>query len=360
MRAAAVFVAERRLAVVNDFPEPQIRRPNEVKLRILAVGVCGTDREIASFVYGTPPEGYDYLVLGHEALGEVVETGPEVGEQFRPGDLAIPLVRLPCPDATCDACSASRQDHCETGRYREHGIMRLHGFMTEFVVLDAGYLTPVPKALGNEAVLVEPMTIAEKAFIQADHIASRLPWKSQKRAAVVGAGPVGLLGAMALRLRGYEVAAYSLDLAPNPASRIVELVGGRYFSTRTTSAEQLASEAGPFDLVYEAAGAPTAAFEVLKSMGPNGIFVLTGVPGRHGGVEFDTHGVMLNMVMKNQCLLGTVNAGRDAFNLAVEDLAKIQTRWPGVLGEMVTGRFQLEDFANPVLTPRGIKNVVIP
>ncbi len=358
MRAAAVFPTERRLAVVEDFPEPKIARPTDVKLRILSVGVCGTDREIASFVYGTPPEGYDYLVLGHEALGEVVETGSEAAGLFAPGDLGIPMVRIPCSDPNCAACRADRQDHCETLQYREHGIMRLHGFMTEYVVVDAKFLAPVPRALGRDAVLVEPMTIAEKAFIQVDHIAARLPWKSQRRAVVVGAGPVGLLGAMALRLRGYEVVVYSLERAPNPASGIVEAVGGRYVSSQDESTEQFAAKEGPFDLVYEAAGAPTAAFEVLKSMGPNGIFVLTGVPGRHGNVEFDTHGIMLNMVLKNQCLLGTVNAGRDAFDLAVADLMKIQSQWPGVLDRIVTGRHKLENFAEPVLRPTGIKNVV--
>ena len=357
MRAAAVFPRERRLAVVEDFPEPRITGPAQVKLRILSVGVCGTDREIASFVYGTPPEGYEYLVLGHEAVGEVLEAGPEAAD-FAPGDLAVPVVRLPCPDPDCLACRAGRADHCTTGRYREHGIMRLHGFMTEYIVAEAGNLARVPRALGRDAVLVEPMTIAEKAFLHADHIAARLPWQSRKRAAVVGAGPVGLLGAMALRLRGYEVTVYSLDRAPNPAAGIVAALGGRYISTRDLPADRLASEAGPLDLVYEAAGAPVTAFEVLKALGPNGIFVLTGVPGRHGAVDFDTHGIMLNMVMKNQCLLGTVNAGRDAFTRAVADLQEIQTRWPGLLPRVVTGRHSLDDFAEPVLRSTGIKNVV--
>lgn len=359
MRAAAVYTTDRRLAVVDDFPEPQVARPTDVKLRIRSVGVCGTDREIASFVYGKPPEGFDYLVLGHEALGEVVEAGSDYAGQFAPGDLAIPLVRTPCEVSECDPCTAGRQDHCVTGEYREHGIMRQHGFMTEFVVVDGKYLAPVPAELGDDAVLVEPMTIAEKAFLQVDHMAARFPWNSQRRAAVIGAGPVGLLGAMALRLRGYEVAVYSLDRAPNPAAEIVEAVGGSYVSLQDVTADQLAAEYGPFDLVYEAAGAPASAFEVLRAMGPNGIFILTGVPGRHRTVEFDTYGVMFNMVMKNLCLLGTVNAGRDAFDLAVSDLAKIQTRWPGVLGSLVTGRYPLEDFATPVLKPSGIKNIVV-
>ena len=86
MKAFAVFPSERRMALI-DHPEPAITSPTQVKLRMLEVGVCGTDKEIASFQYGTAPEGSPYLVIGHESLAEVVETGASVtrGEARRSG-----------------------------------------------------------------------------------------------------------------------------------------------------------------------------------------------------------------------------------------------------------------------------------
>ena len=132
MKAGAVFPGRRTLGVVT-LDEPGISSPKQEKIRMLEVGVCGTDREIASFDYGIPPEGSNFLVLGHESLGHVVETGREVSG-FRPGDLAVPMVRRPCPHPDCVACRAGRQDFCYTGDFRERGIKQMHGFMTEFVV----------------------------------------------------------------------------------------------------------------------------------------------------------------------------------------------------------------------------------
>src|SRR5579862_5462103 len=136
MKGGAVFPGDRRLGLVTDLPEPMLESPSCVKLRVLEVGVCATDREIASFTFGTPPPGFGYLVMGHEGFAEVVETGPEAGD-LKPGDLVVPTVRRPCDDPACIACQNDRPDFCITGLYREHGIMNMHGFMTEFVVDEA-------------------------------------------------------------------------------------------------------------------------------------------------------------------------------------------------------------------------------
>lgn len=360
MKAAAVFPNTKTLGVVPDFPEPQITSPTGVKLRILQVGVCGTDREIASFVYGTPPEGYDYLVLGHEAFGEVVEVGQAVTD-FKPGDLAIPMVRRPCLAPGCVPCRMDRSDFCMTAQYTERGIMRLHGFMTDYIVDEAHYMSPVPASLRDVGVLVEPLTIAEKALLQAVRVQSRLPWDFsayQHRAVVLGAGPVGLLGAMALQHRGYALTVYSLEREPNAAADIVKAIGGKYYSTQDVTVDQLIADVGEIDLVYEATGAANLAFEVLRALGPNGLYVLTGVPGRHGTTEFDTNSIMQNMVLKNQCLLGTVNAGKDAFEHAITDLRGFNEKWPAAVRGLITGRFAIEDFAEPVLRPKGIKNII--
>ncbi|MDE3195748.1 MAG: glucose 1-dehydrogenase [Acidobacteriota bacterium] len=360
MRAAAVYPEGKTLGVVTDFPEPKIGAPAEIKFRVLNVGVCGTDREIATFLYGTAPKGSDYLVIGHECLGEVVEAGPEAGS-VQPGDLVIPMVRRPCAHPECAACRAGRSDFCYTGDYHERGIMKMHGFMTELIVDEARYMNVVPAAVREVGVLVEPLTIAEKALIQTFNVQQRLPWGRsvyRHKAVVLGAGPVGLLGAMALIVRDFDVTVYSRDREPNPSAEIVKAIGGRYISSLDRTIEQMAAEVGSIDLIYEATGASQLAFDVLKVLGANGVFILTGVPGRHGPIEFDTDTIMRNLVLRNQCVLGTVNAGKDAFEAAVSDLAAFYSRWPAAVKGLITGRFPLEQFAQPIHNQTGIKNII--
>jgi len=359
MRAAAMYPARKSLEIIPDFPEPKLASPTSVKLRVLKVGVCGTDREIASFQYGfPPPAGSEFLVMGHECLGEVIETGPDV-QHLKPGDLAIPMVRRPCDHPECAPCRAGRQDFCITGDYKERGIKQLHGFLTEQIVDEALYMNPVPQVIRDVAVLVEPLTIAEKGLIQALEVQKRLPWGHEpKRAVVLGAGPVGLLGAMALRNSGFMVTVYSRDREPDPSADISKAIGAKYVSSQDATSDQLAAQVGNIDLVYEATGNSKFAFDVLKVLGTNGLFVLTGVPGKHPASEVDTDRIMGNMVLKNQCLLGTVNAGKDAFQTAVKDLTAFHARWPDAVKNLITGRFPLEKFAEPINKQTGIKNIV--
>src|SRR5262245_64399692 len=174
MRAVAVFPKAREVRLI-DVDEPQITQPTEVKLRMLEVGICGTDREICAFEYGAPPEGSEYLILGHESLGKVVEVGSAV-DDIAVGDLVVTMVRRACSHAACHPCRAGRPDFCATGDFSERGIQKRHGFMAEYVVDEARYMYVVPAALRDVAVLTEPLTIAEKAFAQAVYIERRLPW----------------------------------------------------------------------------------------------------------------------------------------------------------------------------------------
>ncbi|MDP9053931.1 MAG: glucose 1-dehydrogenase [Acidobacteriota bacterium] len=359
MRAAAVFPAKKSLQIVPDFPEPKLAGPTSVRLRVLNVGVCGTDREMASFEYGFPlPAGSDYLVMGHECLGEIVEAGPEVHD-FRPGDLAIPMVRRPCDHPDCLPCRSGRQDFCATGDYKERGIKQLHGFLTEQIVDEARYMNPVPQAIRDVAVLVEPLTIAEKGLIQAFDIQKRLPWGNRRHNAVVlGAGPVGLLGTMALRNAGFDVTVYSRSREPDPSADIAKAVGAKYISSQDQSVDELAAQVGNIDIVYEATGVSTLAFDVLRVLGANGLLILTGVPGHHGPVSVDTDLIMRNLVLKNQCVLGTVNAGKDAFQNAVTGLSAFYAAWPDAVRGLITGRFPLEKFADPINHQTGIKNII--
>lgn len=359
MKGAAVYPADRKLGIVTDVPEPMIQSTTGVKLRILQVGICGTDREIASFGYGTPPEGFKYLVMGHEGFAEVVETGPEV-TGLKPGDLVVPTVRRPCHDPACAACQNGRPDFCLTGLYQEHGIMCMHGFMTELVVDEARYMRLTPPSIRDVAVLVEPLTIAEKGFIQAEKIQMRLPWNSTAplHAVVLGAGPVGLLGAMALRQRGYDVTVYSREREPDPRADITHAIGAKYVSAQDSTLEQMAAAIGNIDLVYEATGSAHLSFAILNVLGRNGLLILTGVPGTHPPESLDTGAIITNMTLKNQCMLATVNAGSDAFDHAISDLTAFCTKWPDAIRGLITGRFKLEQFETPILSSSGIKNIL--
>jgi threonine dehydrogenase-like Zn-dependent dehydrogenase len=367
MRAIAVLPSSREV-VLREVPEPRIASPTEARLRMLEVGVCGTDREICAFEYGTPPSGADHLVIGHESLAVVESVGAGVAG-LAPGDLVVPMVRRPCPHAHCVACRRGRQDFCFTGDFVERGIKEAHGFLTEFVVEDARYLVPVPAALRDVAVLVEPLTIAEKALIQLWQVQERLPWECPhkpgkdhghcRRALVLGAGPVGLLGALALVAADFETIVYAREPAPSAKSAWVESIGARYVSSQEVAAGDLAAKLGAIDVVYEAAGASQVAFETMQALGANSVFIFTGVPGRKAPAAIDTDLLMRNLVLRNQIVYGTVNAGRDAFEAAVRDLARFAARWPDAVRALVTGRHPMEAARDLLLgQPAGIKNVI--
>jgi len=335
---------------------------------MLEVGVCGTDREICAFQYGTPPSGSGHLVIGHESLGEVVEVGSGVS-RVKIGDLVVTMVRRPCDHDNCLACRSDRQDFCYTGAFAERGIKGAHGFMTEIVVDDQKYMNVVPRTLGDVAVLVEPLTIAEKALTQIWQVQQRLPWDCPHvthkgrghchTAVVLGAGPVGLLGAMALAAVDFDVYVYSREAAPNPKSQIVAAIGGHYVSALSDSVQQLADRVGNIDVVYEATGASSISFEVLKVLGTNGIFVFTGVPGRKAPIEVDTDLIMRDLVLKNQVVFGTVNASRSTFEDAIRDLGDFMERWPDAVRALITGRYPIEAHRELLLGEAiGIKNII--
>ncbi len=377
MKAIAVFPSQKQVQLINAL-EPSLQSPTQVKLKMLDIGVCGTDKEICTFEYGTPPEGSDYLILGHESLGRVVDIGPQV-KSLKPGDLVVTIVRRPCGDPHCVPCRVGRQDFCVTGGFKERGINGLHGFMTETVVDDEKYMNAVPADLRDIGVLTEPLTIAEKSLFQVWDIQARLPWacrhdqhphrKGEKipsgeigyphNAVVLGAGPVGLLGAMLLCSYGFKTFVYSKEPAGSLKAQLTQEIGATYVSGSTINLEQLAQLVGNVDLVYEATGASRLAFEMLKYLGTNGVFVFTGVPGRKAPIEVDTDLLMRDLVLKNQVVFGSVNAGKNAYEKAIEDLAVFQKRWPGAVKSLITGRFAPEKHKDLLLgDPGGIKNII--
>jgi len=368
MKAVAVNPNRREVGTI-DHPSPQITASNEVKFRTIEVGICGTDREICRFDYGAPPTGYEHLVLGHEGLGQVTEVGSDV-HSIKPGDFVVPMVRRPCQHAHCVPCRNDRSDFCTTGDFVERGIKAYHGFMTEQVVDQEKYLCVVPPALRDVAVLIEPLTVAEKALIQIWQIQKRLHWECPvvqgagpahcHKAVVLGAGPIGILGAMAFKVAGFDTYVYSRSKAPNPKAEVVQSFGVPYISSLDVPPKELEKMLGKIDVVYEGVGGAKVAFEVLQVLGLNGVFVFTGIPGfplPH--ITIDGEFIMRNMVLKNQVLVGTVNAGRDAFENAIHDLGIFMERWPDSVRAIISGRFSL-DKAKDLLVGKatGIKNVL--
>jgi threonine dehydrogenase-like Zn-dependent dehydrogenase len=300
-----------------------------VLLRVLEVGVCGTDREISEGTFGVAPDGADRLVLGHESLA-VVES--DAGG-FSKGDLVCATVRRSC--GHCIACADDAPDSCLTGDYRERGITRLDGFARELVREDPAHLVPVPRSLGRLAVLAEPASICARGVRHALAIGGRQPWQP-RRALVIGAGAVGLLATMLLRLDGLDVWAASLE----PSSGIAEALGAHYVSTRDGDLAEL----GGFDLVVEAAGNAQLMADALALLRRSGVACLLGIDGRAQKVELDGRVIGVDTILENRVVFGSVNAHREDWPAAVDALDRGRTRFPGALEELVALRVPLDRF----------------
>ena len=367
MKGVGVVPSERALRLI-DHPEPAITAPNELKIRTIEVGICGTDREICTFAYGQPPASNDYLLLGHECLGEVVEVGAAV-KNFKAGDLVVPSVRRPCADPSCIPCREGRQDFCRTWTFTERGINQIHGFMTEMFVEEEQFLTPVPADLRDVAVMAEPLTIAEKGLTQAWQVQKRLNWEHDNRdgngrgygrnAVVLGAGPIGLLGAMKLLIEGFRVSIYSRSPKPNFKADIADAIGATYISSVTTTVDDLGQQIGNIDLIYEAVGEGAISFDLMRVLGINGVYIFTGIPAMKAPIPVHADNLMRNIVLKNQAIVGTVNASPQAFIDAIRDLGEFKKRWPKQLAALITGRHTIDGYRELLVgRAQGIKNVI--
>jgi threonine dehydrogenase-like Zn-dependent dehydrogenase len=367
VKAVAIFPQSRETRLIEQ-AEPQTVLPHQARVKILEVGICGTDRHICSFQFGAPPSNAEHLILGHEALGQVLEVGSAV-EHLKPGDLVVPEVRRRCTDELCLACQHHHQDFCMTGHYTERGIVGLHGYMTEQVIDDADYLHPVPPVLRSVAILTEPLTIAEKAYEQVLQIQQRLPWLASslqsaepgrgQTAVVLGAGPIGLLGAMLLLQAGYTTYVYSRSPQPNEKAKIVEEIGAHYVSSETTPIHTFVEQTGPIDLVYEAADAAPFTSEIIPALGRNSIVVFTSSTNSTHPQGVDVATAFRSLSGRNQVIVGTVNAGPAMFTAAIQHLEQFQQRWPHALSAIITQRHPIEHYQK-LLTgrPAGIKHVI--
>lgn len=312
----------------------------EVLVEVVRTGVCGTDSEIERGEYGSAPDGDRVLVLGHECLGRLAD-----------GSLVVPSVRR--PDG-CPSCLAGEQDMCLWGKHKERGINGLHGFCAERFAERPEYLVPVPAELEPVAVLLEPLTVGEKAIRHAFAAQRRMRAWRPEHAIVTGAGPVGLLAAIALRLRGLEVTVVERTHKAERAGLLARL-GARYAASSLVPFDTL----GPVDLVFEATGSAGVAFGSVALLRPNGVLILTSVTG--GGRSLDLPADELNkrIVLQNLLVLGSVNANVEDFRTGIEDLRAAEAAWPGLLASLITRRVPLADAASALRRdPRDIKTVV--
>ncbi len=335
MKAIAVFPGKPGSAHLADLPKPSVSDvPNGrgVLVKVLRVGVDGTDKEINAAEYGAAPPGYDFLVIGHEGFGQVVEVGANVTE-LKPGDYVVATVRRP---GSSIYDQIGTYDMTTDDIYYERGINLRHGFLTEYYVDDVEYIVKVPQGLRNVGVLLEPFTVVEKGVAQAYEIQRRLRVWHPKRAAVMGAGTIGLLATLALRLRGIDVTTFALAPKPNPNADLVEALGARYLSTRETPIKDGAQKFGPFDLIFEATGASSVVFESMQALGKNGVLVLSSVTGGDRMIEVPADRINLDFVLGNKVMVGTVNANREYFESGVRDMSQAEEEYPGWLGHLLT------------------------
>lgn len=350
MQALVVRPGEAHSARIAEVATPSVRE-DEVAVRTLEVGVCGTDREISEGLFGVAPEGDDMLVLGHEFLG-VVERD---GHGFARGDLVTAIVRRSCTH--CLACNEGAPDSCLTGDYSERGITRLHGFARELVAEDPAQLIRVPRSLGRLGVLVEPASICARAIRHSQSIGGRQPWEL-RRALVIGAGAIGMLSTYLLRLAGLDVWTAALGPAGDPRSELVAASGARYFSSAAAPLASLREEVGGFDLVVEATGDAQVMADSIGMLRRSGVACLLGLDPRRRTVELDGRVIGVDTILENRVVFGSVNANRIDWLAAVEALDRAHERWPDVLPELVGLRVPLDRFAE-AFAHTGVKATLV-
>jgi len=335
MKAISVFPGKPDSVHLADAPKPsldQVPNGRGVLVKVLRVGVDGTDKEINAAEYGAAPPGFDYLIIGHEGFGRIEAVGSNVTE-FKPGDYVVGTVRRP-GKSIYDLIGTNDMTTDDT--YYERGINLRHGYLTEYYVDDAEFVVKIPKGLKQVGVLLEPTTVVEKGIYQAYEIQRRLKvWKPRK-AAVMGAGTIGLLATLVLRLRGLDVTTFARTPKPYLNADLIEDLGARYVPTNVTPIKEAAQMHGPFDIILECTGNSGVVFDAMQALGKNGVLVLTSVTGGDRRIEIPADKINLDFVLGNKVMVGSVNANREYFELGVRDMSQAELEYPGWLGKLLT------------------------
>jgi len=351
MKAGAVMPGQKDSARIVEVEVPQLAE-DEILVKILEVGIDGTDIEINRGQYGQPPPSQDFLVLGHEAVGEIENPG---NTGFRKGELVSPLVRRP---DDCVNCRSGRSDMCIEGNYKECGIKGAHGFLREYIAEQPQFLIRVPTELRRVGVLTEPMSIATKGIDQAIEFHHRSANPVQV-ALVLGAGPLGLLATAFLRFQNFNT--YTLDIVPKSSlkGQLVEAIGAIYLDGSNSPIAELPRQIGNLDIIVEATGNSTVAFQAMNVLGINGVLCLMGVSTGEKPLEVCADCLNMQMVLGNKMVFGTVSSSRSHFEKAVQLLGKIEREWPGWLSKLITRRLAISDYQSALKpVPDGIKTVI--
>jgi threonine dehydrogenase-like Zn-dependent dehydrogenase len=314
---------------LDERPEPA-PQDGWALIEAVALGVCGTDREIIAGDYGWAPPGEDRLILGHESLGRVLEAPPE--SALKAGDLVAGVVRRPDP-VPCSACRVGEWDMCRNGRYTERGIKELDGYGAERYLLEPGFAIKVDPALGFLGVLLEPTSVVAKAWDHIERIGGRARSWAPQRVLITGAGPVGLLAALIGRQQGLEI--HLFDRATSgPKPQLAADLGATYHTGKLTDLKQLAP-----DIVIECTGADPVVADAMIAAGPDGVVCLAGVSSGGRSLPFDIGGFNREAVLANDVVFGSVNANRAHYEAAAEALRKAGKGW---LGRLISRRVPLD------------------
>ena len=329
---------------LEEVDEPTLG-PGQVQVRVLECGVCGTDRDIAGGQYGTPPAGRSSLILGHENLGVVESVGPEV-DGWSAGDLVVATVRRGCGE--CRFCRTNQSDVCETGRFTERGIRGADGFLAQRYVERPEYLVHVPEDLRPVAVLLEPLSVVEKAVHEGLYVLARrgespgAPPPPPVRALVAGTGAIGMLASFLLRSDGCDVTAVDRHGEGTAAGALLRRIGGKVVNVSTGLG---ALGDGRFDLVVEASGNTALDLGLPSVLAPNGVLVLTGIPNATPTpLPFAAGPMLRQVVLENQAIVGSVNANRSYFEAGRSDLARFRALWGDAIDSVLTERRPMAEF----------------
>jgi threonine dehydrogenase-like Zn-dependent dehydrogenase len=330
---------------IADVPTP-VPASHELLVRIRECGVCGTDRDIVAGKYGRAPPGRSDLILGHENFGAVERVGAEI-TGFRPGDLVVATVRRGC--GVCRFCLSGRSDFCATGRFTERVIGGADGYFADAYVERPEYIVAVPPELASVGVLLEPLSVVEKALDEGGLVLARrepttgFPPTSPARALVAGTGAIGLLATFCLRVRGWEVTAVDRHDG-TAAAALVARLGAQHVNV-VAGWDGVPDKT--FDLVFEATGSADIDVRLLPKLGPNGVLVLTGIPPADGGTVPVALGALLrDLVLRNQAIVGSVNANRSYFERGVGDLRQFRAQFGDAIDGLVSERKPVEEFAS--------------
>jgi len=333
MKAIVVTPGQHGTVRMDDVPDPE-PAPHEVAVSVLRVGLCGTDAEIADGLFGEAPAGERHLIIGHENVGVIEDVGRRV-RGWRRGQIVVATVRRPC--GPCFNCGRGENDMCTSGLFSERGIRRRHGYMAQYYAESPAFLHRIPKALANVAVLLEPLSIVEKGIDHSFRLQRRFLWKP-RTAVVLGAGPIGLLAAAVLRIRGLDAVVISREPDSDPRVRLARALGAQYLSAADRTMEDLQKEIDPIDLAVEATGVSAVAFDAMQVLGPNGVLCLLSVTSGPTKAEEPIDRINEMLVLGNRVVFGSVNANARHFTMGINDMAVMEKKWPGVLERLITTR----------------------